>query len=61
MDMEFEQFHPTALYNPPEPFFLISESVREKGIYSTKREEVYAGLSSHGRAGSQGYCCPGYL
>lgn len=33
MDMEFIQFHPTTFYNPGNPSFLISESIRGEGGY----------------------------
>lgn len=38
MDMEFIQFHPTALYTPDGAAFLVSEAVRGEGAYLLDRE-----------------------
>ncbi|MEW5806776.1 MAG: L-aspartate oxidase [Acidobacteriota bacterium] len=38
MDMEFVQFHPTSLYLPDTPRFLLSESLRGEGAYLRNME-----------------------
>jgi L-aspartate oxidase len=37
-DVEFVQFHPTALHIPEEPKFLISEAIRGEGAFLVDRE-----------------------
>jgi L-aspartate oxidase len=52
MNMEFIQFHPTALYNPGEyPSFLITEAIR--GFGAVLRD-------INGKEFMRKYCCTGY-
>ena len=48
LDMEFVQFHPTALAVPGAPRFLVSEAVRGEGAYLLQRR----GRALHRRAGA---------
>lgn len=46
-DMEFVQFHPTALYVPGAPRFLLSEALRGEGGYLRNMEKVRFMPSEH--------------
>ena len=48
-DMEFVQFHPTSLFLPSSPPFLLSEAMRGEGgqLRNNQGEHVYASVSIH--------------
>ena len=59
-DMEFLQFHPTALYITGAPRFLLSEALARRGCIPAQpgRRAVYAALPRTGRAGTAGTWWP---
>ena len=49
-DMEFMQFHPTALYGPENPTLLVTEALRGEGAYLVDKAGQRFMLGAHPRA-----------